>query len=186
MQIKTIVAAILALTVFAAGAFTARWILGEKHARELAEVRLAGLSAQLSFAGHATEQAAKTIQIERDLALSKKKVEDQHAKEKQRADMLLAENRHLVADLGGMRDPGARDVCSNGVSEDTAAADGSHGTIAGARFSNSASQFLLDFAHSADTVKRQLKSCQAWILELEQKIGFSDRAVSDDLGGSGG
>ncbi len=58
MQIKTIVAAILALTVFAAGAFTARWILGEKHARELAEVRLAGLSAQLSFAGHATEQAA--------------------------------------------------------------------------------------------------------------------------------
>lgn len=63
MQIKIIVAAVSMLAVFAAGAFAARWMLGEKHARELAEVRLAGLSAQLSFAGQATEQAAKTIEI---------------------------------------------------------------------------------------------------------------------------
>lgn len=155
-------------------------VAANKYSIEISEMRAAALSAQLSHAAAAAEQMKKTIQIERDLNIGKKKVEEQHAKEKKRAAALLAENRRLVADLGGMRDPGAR-ACDNAVPESDTATGVDHGAVTGARLSDEAAEFLLDFAAAADKVTGQLKSCQAWILEVQEKIGFSDRAESADL-----
>ncbi len=156
------------LAVFAAGAFAARWMLGEKHARELAEVRLAGLSAQLSFAGHATEQAAKTIETIR-----------RENETTQKTSTAAAGRRAALHDhFGGLRIGAANGVRANALS-----------TIAGAALDtdDAASQcqscpveFEARCAQDALTVMEW----QSWYMGI--KNDRLNSAESDDLGAGGG
>lgn len=145
--------AIIALVSFAAG-----WTVNEW--------RLQGEIDQL----HATwneayaNQAQATLEKERELNQLNVTVETLHHETQQQIDAVYRHNHELVAQLGGMRDPGKRErplPKSNGACQCQCPACDSG-------LSGEASQFLLELARDADRVAAYANSCHQWALGVEQ------------------
>ena len=99
----------------------------------------------------------ETIQAERVGRDKARASEIAHEEQQQAIDKALADNRRLVRELGGLRDPGQRSNRS-GVSETGEACACSAGSDG---LSEAATDFLLEFAADADRVEAQYEQCKA-------------------------
>lgn len=144
------------------GAIAGWWIthdtLTAKHDAHLQRLRAEAAEALQS----ATDRA---IKAERETQALASRLEIDHAKTRQRLDSVLADNRRLIRELGGLRDPFA---IAGGCSLPTSTAGS--GLVANppapGRLSNEASEFLLDFAREADRAAEYAATCHKWIEEL--------------------
>lgn len=134
-------------------------ILTSKHEAQIQRMRLDAADALQA----ATERA---IQAEREGISLALKLEVQNAENRKRLDGVLADNRRLSRELGGLRDPFA--IAPGGCPLPSA----SPGTglvatpPAPGRLSNEASEFLLEFARDADRAAEYANTCHRWIEEV--------------------
>lgn len=113
-------------------------------------------------------QAATQLAIEaerRHNALADQ-LEVKHAENQQALDRILADNRRLSRELGGLRDPFA--ITPGGCTMPAAHAGSGLAVPAPApgRLSNEASEFLLDFAREADRAAEYANTCHRWVEEV--------------------
>lgn len=108
----------------------------------------------------------RAIEAERRHNALADQLEVKHAENQQALDRVLADNRRLARELGGLRDPGRRPSCGSTVSSDTAAAGQPEGGATGAELSAEASEFLLEFAREADRAAQYAKTCYDWAQQL--------------------
>lgn len=121
-------------------------------------------------------EAATQLQAatERALAAERKntalsdKLEKQHVESTQKLDGVLADNRRLARELGGLRDPGRRPSCGGAVPETSTATGQPEGGATGAELSAEASEFLLEFARDADRAAQYAQTCHTWIQQLNR------------------
>lgn len=107
----------------------------------------------------ATERAMIAERQNADMANN---LEVQNAKNRKRLDAVLADNRRLARELGGLRDPYAT---ASGCAMPTSAeptGSAAYGTATG-RLSDEASHFLLEFARDADQAAEYAATCYQWI-----------------------
>ena len=133
-------------------------ILTSKHDAHIQRMRLEAADALQA----ATERA---IQAEREGISLALKLEVQNAENRKRLDGVLADNRRLSRELGGLRDPySLASSCSLSAKPDTAS--GLVSTPAPGRLSNEASEFLLEFAREADRAAEYAATCYDWVKRL--------------------
>lgn len=146
------------------GAIAGWWItddiLTSKHEAQIQRMRLDAADALQA----ATERA---IQAEREGIALALKLEVQNAENRKRLDGILADNRRLSRELGGLRDPFA--IASGGCT--MPAPSPGTGLVATApapgRLSNEASEFLLEFARDADRAAEYANTCYEWIQQIK-------------------
>lgn len=114
-------------------------------------------------------QAATQLAIEAEregIALALK-LEVQSAENKQKLDSILADNRRLARELGGLRDPFAKPA--GGCTMPAAPAGSGIAVPAPApgRLSDEASEFLLDFASDADRAAEYAATCHEWVKQID-------------------
>lgn len=122
-------------------------------------------------------EAATQLQAatERALAAERKnnelgnQLEKQHVEATQKLDVILADNHRLARELGGLRDPGRRASCGGTMPSASTTAGQSDSGTAGTELSVEASEFLLDFARSADAAAQYAKTCYDWTQQLNRK-----------------
>ena len=145
------------------GAIAGWWItddsLTSKPEAQIQRMRLDAADALQA----ATERA---IQAEREGIALALKLEVQNAENRKRLDGILADNRRLSRELGGLRDPFA--IAPGGCT--MPAPSPRTGLVATApapgRLSNEASEFLLEFARDADRAAEYANTCHRWIEEV--------------------
>jgi len=146
------------------GAIAGWWItddiLTSKHEAQIQRMRLDAADALQA----ATERA---IQAEREGIALALKFEIQNAENRKRLDGILADNRRLSRELGGLRDPFA--IASGGCT--MPAPSPGTGLVATApapgRLSNEASEFLLEFAREADRAAEYAATCHEWVKQID-------------------
>lgn len=107
-------------------------------------------------------QAARQAEVKaRDLA---NQIEVQHHELSQTTERLLADNRRLARQLGGLRDPGARPGCSGLPGAAQAPGDPANAAT-GAELSAAATEFLLEFAAEADRAANYAWACHEWAMK---------------------
>lgn len=110
----------------------------------------------------------RAIEAERRHNALADQLEVKHAENQQALDRVLADNRRLARELGGLRDPGRRPSCGGSVSTAAAATSESEGGTAGTELSAEASEFLLEFAREADRAAQYAKTCYDWVQQLSR------------------
>lgn len=93
-------------------------------------------------------------------------VEVQHHELTRTHDRLLADNRRLARQLGGLRDPGARPGCSGLPATPGRSGDPAN-PATGTELSAAATEFLLEFAAEADRAAAYASACHAWVGTLK-------------------
>jgi hypothetical protein len=111
----------------------------------------------------ATQRAIEAERRQNELA---DQLEVKHVESQQELDRVLADNRRLARELGGLRDPGRRPSCGGAVSSGTSAAGQPESGATGAELSAEASEFLLEFAREADRAAQYAKTCYDWVRQL--------------------
>ncbi len=111
----------------------------------------------------ATQRAIEAERRHNELA---DQLEVKHAENQQALDRVLADNRRLARELGGLRDPGRRPSCGSSVSADPATTGQPEGGATGTELSDEASEFLLDFAREADRAAEYAATCYDWVKRL--------------------
>ena len=111
----------------------------------------------------ATDRAIKAERQQNELA---NQLEVKHVESQQELDRVLADNRRLAHELGGLRDPGRRPSCGGSVPANSTAAGQSEGGASGTELSAEASEFLLEFAREADRAAQYAKTCYDWTQQL--------------------
>lgn len=111
----------------------------------------------------ATERA---LAAERQNTELSNQLEKQYVESTQKLDGVLADNRRLVRELGGLRDPGRRPSCGGTEPQTSTTSGQPEGGAAGTELSAEASEFLLEFARDADRAAQYAKTCSLWIQQL--------------------
>jgi hypothetical protein len=114
----------------------------------------------------ATERATSAERRQNELA---NQLEVKHVESEKELDKILSTNRRLTRELGGLRDPGRRPSCGGTVPTDSTTASQPAGGPTGAELSTEASEFLLEFARSADAAAQYAKTCYDWTQQLNRK-----------------
>lgn len=112
-------------------------------------------------------ETAKVLAGERERTRLNNLLEKNDVDARAKIEVTLADNRRLVAQLGGLRDPGRRSSCH----DSQAAVDPARGTAGdptGAELSAEASGFLLEFAAEADRAAQYAQTCHAWAQQVIQ------------------
>ena len=113
----------------------------------------------------ATQRAIEAERRQNELA---DQLEVKHVESERELDKVLADNRRLARELGGLRDPGRRPSCGDAVPSGSTnpgqSADGTTGT----ELSAEASEFLLEFARDADRSAQYAKTCYDWTQQLNR------------------
>lgn len=97
------------------------------------------------------------------------RLEKQHVEATQKLDATLADNRRLAHELGGLRDPGHRPSCGNTMPSTSTTSSQPDSGPTGTELSIEASEFLLEFARSADAAAQYAKTCYNWTQQLNRK-----------------
>lgn len=133
-----------------------------------------------AMASQQTEAAARlqlatehVLAIEREKADQATKLEMRNAQKRKQLDGVLADNRRLVRELNGLRDPGLRTRCDDAMSAAASASGVIDAASAGARLSDEASEFLLEFARLGDEAASYAQTCYAWIVERAPGVEIS-------------
>lgn len=113
----------------------------------------------------ATQRAIEAERRHNELA---DQLEVKHVENQQALDRVLADNRRLARELGGLRDPGRRTSCGSSVPADPATAGQPEGGTTGTELSVEASEFLLEFARDADRAAQYAKTCYDWTQQLSR------------------
>ena len=114
----------------------------------------------------ATERVAT---VERQNTVLSNKLEKQNVESNQKLDTTLADNRRLARELGGLRDPGRRTSCGSTLPSASTTSSQPDSGPTGTELSAEASEFLLEFARSADAAAQYAKTCYDWTQELNRK-----------------
>lgn len=113
------------------------------------------------------EATTKAIAVERannELATT---LEVQHEQSQQQLDKVLADNQRLARELGGLRDPGRKQNCSNSVSSTSKSTVNPKDETSGAYLSAEATEFLLEFARDADRAAEYAGTCADWVKDRQ-------------------
>ncbi len=146
-----------------AGAIAGWWItddiLTSKHEAQIQRIRADAATAL-------QEATDRAIQAERDAISLALKLEVQSAENKQKLDSVLADNRRLARELGGLRDPFAKPAGGCTMPASPAGPGLAVPAPAPGRLSDEASEFLLEFAREADRAAEYANTCHRWIEEV--------------------
>lgn len=128
----------------------------------------AEVSKQKSEAAKQLQEAAdKVLTAERKASALSTEIGVKDEIQRRELDAIGRENRRLVTELGGLRDPGRRPSCG-GPATPTAVATAPAGATADpANLSDEASEFLLELTRDADEVARYAATCHQWIKGLK-------------------
>lgn len=163
LNIKT--TALAALTSFAVGAL-ASWYLTAEYKDSRWEAEMARQKIEASeLLRSATQRAIEAERRQSDLA---NQLEVKHVESQQELDRVLADNRRLARELGGLRDPGRQPSCGGAVSAGPPTAAEPEGGATGAELSAEASEFLLEFTQEADRAAQYAKTCYDWAKQLSR------------------
>lgn len=143
--------ALLAVIAFiAAGAATAGWQLRDVFAdRDIAKLELSYERGRLAQAEAIARSKDKARVAEAAERAANQKIEVRAHENAKRTNSILAENRRLARELGGLRDPYARAGCSF-LSGKTGTPGNLEDRAAEGRLSDEATEFLLEFAAQCD------------------------------------
>ena len=136
-------------------------VMGERHKWQAAMATQKAEAAKLL-----SEATARTRAVEAHNDQLGKQLEVDNAKAQTASDQMLADNRALARQLGGLRDPGRRPSSGCPVPGPAGTATVDPGTDPGAVLSDQAQEFLFEFARSADRTRDQLRTCQAWAIGI--------------------
>lgn len=126
------------------------------------------LAARQAAAATELQKATKhALDMERANVQLAETLETTHAENSAKQDKLLADNRRLVRELGGLRDPGRRADCI-AVPTTPGAARSPEDQAPGAGLSDEATEFLLEFARDADRAAEYAATCHRWAQGLTQ------------------
>lgn len=111
----------------------------------------------------------RAIEAERRHNALADQLEVKHAENQRALDRVLADNRRLARELGGLRDPFA--IAPGGCTMPASPAGSGLAVPAPApgRLSAEASEFLLEFARDADRAAQYAKTCYDWTQQLNRK-----------------
>ena len=156
------ITALVGIASLATGALAGWWLthdsLTAKHQAHVSALR----SQAADDLRHATDRA---FELERQHQALATKLEVANAQTRKKLDSVLAENRRLARDLGGLRDPYAlASSCTLPTNPNTAS--GLVASPAPGRLSDEASEFLLDFAREADRAAEYAATCYDWVKRL--------------------
>lgn len=156
------ITALVGIASLATGAFAGWWLTHDS----LTAKHQAHVSALRSQAADDLRQAtSRAFELERQHNALANQLEVANAQNRKKLDAVLAENRRLARDLGGLRDPySLASSCTLSAKPDTAS--GLAPTPAPGRLSNEASEFLLEFAREADRAAEYAATCYRWIEEV--------------------
>lgn len=121
--------------------------------------------------------AAKQLQaaMERAIAAERRQtelsnqLEVKHVESERKLDAALVVNRRLARELGGLRDPGRRSSCGSTLPSASTTSGQPDSGSTGTELSAEASEFLLEFARSADRAAQYAKTCYDWTQQLNRK-----------------
>ena len=156
------ITALVGIASLATGAFAGWWLTNDS----LTAKHQAHVSALRSHAADDLRQATdRAFELERQHNALANQLEVANAQNRKKLDAVLAENRRLAHDLGGLRDPySLASSCTMSTKPNTAS--GLAPTPAPGRLSNEASEFLLDFAREADRAAEYAATCYDWVKRL--------------------
>lgn len=123
-------------------------------------------------------ETEKVIVAERKASKFKDELEIQNAKSIEQVNAILADNRKLVAKLGGLRDPGTRPACGNPMPPTANPPGGDPTSAPGSEFPDSAegflsaeaSEFLIEFSADADRAAIYAQTCHKFAVGLPNLI----------------
>lgn len=157
---------LIALALAASGALGGWWVTSDYY-----QAKQSALAARMQAAAaielrQATERAVAAERKNNELATG---LEVKHVQTRQQLDQVLADNRRLVRELGGLRDPGARPDGCGTVPTTTPGTGLAVRPAATGRLSDQAAEFLLEFARDADRAAEYAATCHAWVESIGKK-----------------
>lgn len=139
-----------AALLIAAVSATAGWQLRDVFAdRDIAQLELSYERGRLAQAEAIARSKDKARVAEAAERAANQQIEVRAHENAKRTNQILAENRRLTRELGGLRDPYARAGCSF-LSGKAGAASDPEDRAAEGRLSDEATEFLLEFAAQCD------------------------------------
>lgn len=115
------------------------------------------------------EATARALKIEREHKMLADQLELSHADRTTEKDRMLADNRRLARELGGLRDPGKRPACRATVPANSGPPVDSADDPADGRLSSEASEFLLGFARECDAAADYANTAHDWAVGLRER-----------------
>jgi hypothetical protein len=156
------ITALVGIASLATGALAGWWLTNDS----LTAKHQAQISALRSQAADDLRQATdRAFELERQHQALANQLEVANAQTRKKLDSVLAENRRLARDLGGLRDPySLASSCTLPTKPNTAS--GLVASPAPGRLSDEASEFLHDFAREADRAAEYAATCYDWVKRL--------------------
>lgn len=157
---------LIALAVAVSGALGGWWVTSDYHQAKQSALAASMRASAAEELRLATDRAIAAERKNNELATG---LEGKHAQTRQQLDQALADNRRLVRELGGLRDPGARPDSCGPMPTPSSGTGLAVRPAATGRLSDEASDFLLEFARDADRAAEYAATCHAWVKALDQK-----------------
>ena len=160
-SMPTIILALVAALALGAGS---AWKLTadakDDHYAAIMESQRANAEVALRTAqGKALDIERKHNELARDLELA-------HEDSRTEKDRILADNRRLARELGGLRDPGKRPACNAAVPANAAAPGTAADNASSGRLSDEAADFLLELARECDQAADYAGTAHDWAVGL--------------------
>ena len=156
----TLIAIVVALVVGAGAAWKLTAGAKDDHYTAIIETQRANAEEALRLA------QTKAIGIERKHNALATELELFHAERSTEKDQILADNRRLARELGGLRDPGKRPACNAIMSTNSAAPGTAADNTSSGRLSDEAAEFLLELARECDQAADYAGTAHDWAVGL--------------------
>lgn len=157
---------LIALAVAVSGALGGWWMTSDYYQAKQSALAASMRASAAEELRSATDRAIAAERKNNELASG---LEVKHAQTRQQLDQALADNRRLVRELGGLRDPGARPDSCGSMPAPSSGTGLAVRPAATGRLSDQASDFLLEFARDADRAAEYAATCHAWVKAIDQK-----------------
>lgn len=156
--------AIVAALALVWGALGSWWLTAEyKDNKWKAKIE----AQKVEAARQLQEATQRVIEVERQNNAIATQLEIKNAETQTQLDRVLADNRRLAAQLGGLRDPGRRTSCPSAVPSAAGASQQPSAQASDGRLSAEATNFLLEFAREADRAAEYAATCHEWVKQID-------------------